>query len=278
MTPSLQPLNPINPLDHFRLLWWILLRPDKLIPYRSEPLGDWTARTGAWLVSTLASLLVFIPALANVLGAVPTPAKASVGFVQFSCAWIAVSWVCVGWHYGNKRPGNSEQDWASKLWHFALDGIGAGGLIFGMAVYFTFVMNSNWVIAILLTMAYFTAIAMVTGIGSVITPGGYGAITPGLMEMFGALYLPFGLFISESKRIDQALGSTWATVILFFVGLLVVGGIVTQGIKRIHDGMERALKATRRPKTFNVLVAAFALSYIIVVYIFFLGGCKLLSG
>ena len=278
MTHSLQPLNPINPIDQFRLLWWILLRPDKLIPYRAEPLGDSMARTGAWLVSTLACLLVFIPALANVLGMMPTPAKASVGFVQFTCAWITVSWVCVGWHYGNKKLGSSEQDWAAKLWHFVLDGIGAGGLIFGMAVYFMFVINSNLVIVILLTMAYFTAIAMVSGIGGVITPGGYGATTPGLMEMFGAFFLPLGLFINESKHIDQALGSSWATVILFFVGLLVVGGIVTQGIGRIYDGIEQALKATRRPKTFKVLVAAFALSYIIVIWIFFLGGYKLLSG
>jgi hypothetical protein len=277
MTPTLRPLNPINPLDQFRLLWWILLRPDKLIPYRAEPLGDSTTRTGAWLVSTLASLLVFIPALANVFGMAPTPAKVPVGSVQLTCACIAISWVCVGWHYSSKRLDSSEQDWAARLWHFVLDGIGAGGLILGMVVYFMFAISSNWVIAILLTVAYFTAIVMASGIGGVITPGGYGAITPAFMEVFGTVFLLLRLFINESRHMDQVLGSTWATVIFFFVGLFVVVGIVTQGIGRIYDGIVQALKATQRPKTFNVLVAAFALSYIMVVWIFLLGGFKLLS-
>lgn len=274
----MRPLNPINPIDQFRLLWWILLRPDKLAPYRAEPLGDSTARTGAWLVSSLASLLVFIPALANVLGMAPTPAQVPADSVQLACAWILVSWVCVGWHYSNETMGSSDRDWAARLRHFALDAIGAGGLICGTVVYLLFVIYSNWVVAILLTIAYFTAIAMVSDIGSVITPGGYGAITPGLMEMFGALILPLGLYIKESRRIDQALGSTWATVIIFFVGLIVVSAVVTQGIACISGGIQRALKATPRPKTFNVLAAAFGVAYIIVIWIFFLGGYPLLAG
>ena len=63
-------LSALNPIDHFRLLWWILVMPQKLIDYKKE----WEIENiGKWLVSTLAWLPLLIPSLALGLEFLPMP-------------------------------------------------------------------------------------------------------------------------------------------------------------------------------------------------------------
>jgi hypothetical protein len=46
-------LNPRNPLDHLRLLWWVLVTPQQLVIHR-EIYGEGDERNvGKWLSSTL---------------------------------------------------------------------------------------------------------------------------------------------------------------------------------------------------------------------------------
>ncbi len=64
-------LYPWNPLDHLRLLWWILTAPQRLAAYRKAyPVGD-ECRVGDWLQSSLLWLPVFLPTLAVGLGRLP---------------------------------------------------------------------------------------------------------------------------------------------------------------------------------------------------------------
>lgn len=57
-------LNPWNPLDHLRLLWWVLVMPQRLMAYR-EAYGENAERSvDKWLASTLGWLPIFVPTLA----------------------------------------------------------------------------------------------------------------------------------------------------------------------------------------------------------------------
>jgi len=57
-------LSPLNPLDHLRLLWWVLARPQQIRLYR-QLFGETDEnRVGKWLVSTLTWWPLLMPTLA----------------------------------------------------------------------------------------------------------------------------------------------------------------------------------------------------------------------
>ena len=79
-------LSPWNPLDHLRLLWWVLVTPQRLKAYR-EAFGEKDdGRVGKWLASTLTWLPLFILTLALGVGTLPSTEDAP---SSTACLWQA---------------------------------------------------------------------------------------------------------------------------------------------------------------------------------------------
>ncbi len=61
--PDFRPLTPWNPIDQFRLLWWLCIQPAQYTSYRAHVGEAEMRKVSAWLVSTLIWLPLFIRAL-----------------------------------------------------------------------------------------------------------------------------------------------------------------------------------------------------------------------
>ncbi len=70
-TDAPRQLSPWNPLDHLRLLWWILVAPQRLVMYREAYGEDDEYRVGKWLISVLAWLPLFVLIVALEIGTIP---------------------------------------------------------------------------------------------------------------------------------------------------------------------------------------------------------------
>jgi len=94
---ALKQLSAFNPIDYFRLLWWILVIPQRLQTYR-QTFGDGDEmRVGNWLVSTLTWWPLLIPTLALGLEQWPNSNQAwiSEGYLLLS-ALLGISWLLTG--------------------------------------------------------------------------------------------------------------------------------------------------------------------------------------
>jgi hypothetical protein len=71
-----KPLSHLNPLDYFRLLWWVLVAPHKLQAYRKTFGQENEKQIGNWLVSILIWWPLLIPCLGIGLKQLPYSEKA----------------------------------------------------------------------------------------------------------------------------------------------------------------------------------------------------------
>jgi hypothetical protein len=88
-------LNPWNPLDHLRLLWWVLVTPQRLLAYREVYRENDERRVNKWLTHTLICLPIFVVTLALGVGILPSTER------HFSSVYLWVSlvlaWALLGW-------------------------------------------------------------------------------------------------------------------------------------------------------------------------------------
>ncbi|MCP4543044.1 MAG: hypothetical protein GY832_38505 [Chloroflexi bacterium] len=95
---QLQRLSPSNPVDHLRLLCWILVTPQRLNAYRDRFDVTDERRVGRWLSSTLIWLPLVIPTLALGLGILPRDAEAfPIGFYLGCLLALGLAWTLTGW-------------------------------------------------------------------------------------------------------------------------------------------------------------------------------------
>jgi hypothetical protein len=96
-SPPSRRLSPWNPLDHLRLLWWVLVTPQQLVAYR-EAFGENAERSvSRWLVSTLTLLPPFIPILAIEFGTLPFLVHSSSVNLRWLSCGVALVWALTGW-------------------------------------------------------------------------------------------------------------------------------------------------------------------------------------
>jgi hypothetical protein len=90
---QLHRLSPRDPLDHLRLLWWVLVTPRQLKVYRNT-FGEKDERgVGRWLVSTLIWLPLGIPTLALGLNILPRGADAFPPIFYLGCLMgLVLAW------------------------------------------------------------------------------------------------------------------------------------------------------------------------------------------
>ncbi len=89
-------LSVLNPLDHLRLLWWVLVMPQQLIDYRKKFGEKDERRVGKWLVSTLTWLPLLIPSLALGLEWLPHSTDASLEGYLWISAVLVGCWLWIG--------------------------------------------------------------------------------------------------------------------------------------------------------------------------------------
>ncbi|MEE8389756.1 MAG: hypothetical protein V3S14_03035 [Anaerolineae bacterium] len=91
-------LSPGDPLDHLRLLWWVLVTPQQLKAYRETFGAKDERRVGKWLASTLIWLPLLIPTLALGLDTLPRGADAFPTVFYWGCLLgLVLAWTLTGW-------------------------------------------------------------------------------------------------------------------------------------------------------------------------------------
>lgn len=94
--PKIQPLSAWNPVDHLRLLWWLLVTPTVLYQYK-EHFGEHSLYPiSRWLVSTLIWLPLFIPTLAFTLAILPSPPISIYDWILLN-GGLLMAWLLTGW-------------------------------------------------------------------------------------------------------------------------------------------------------------------------------------
>lgn len=101
--PEIEELNPISIYDHVRLFMWLFWKPNTLVTYRKLYGDESLRRTSAWLVSDLAWIAFFAPAIGIVLGTVQVISDApttstimqALSGVVFLGGWFMTGWL--GW-------------------------------------------------------------------------------------------------------------------------------------------------------------------------------------
>jgi hypothetical protein len=141
-------------------------------------------------------------------------------------------------------------------------------MISGLVIYFNLVTSSDLIIGVLLIIAFYTIAIMISSIATVVAPDSFGADATVLLEVFGSLGLIMTVINNKGEQIGEAL-SEMASVVVFF-GMIVLIIVGLQFIFRMNSNLGEMLRATDRPKAFKVLLVAFGLSYIVIIWISFL--------
>ncbi len=92
-------LSPWNPLDWFRLLWWLLVTPVRFHEYKEQFGEKALHRPGAWLASTLVWLPLFWLSLGLGLERLPLRPEAPLtaqGYLSFALIGLPLLWLLTG--------------------------------------------------------------------------------------------------------------------------------------------------------------------------------------
>ena len=82
-----------NPLDHVRLVWWVLVKPQCLRAYREAFGSGDEHRLGKWLVSTLIWSPLFLAALGVLLDEMSFSAVSPLVIIGLVVAWTLTGWL-----------------------------------------------------------------------------------------------------------------------------------------------------------------------------------------
>jgi multidrug transporter EmrE-like cation transporter len=234
---GLRPLTAWNPLDQFRLLWWLFIRPEHLAAYREQFGKDAEKRVVAWLASSLLWLPLFIPLIGASLNGVDVITPNPLGVVYpIWTGGVILAWLITGWF------GYSEDSRAV-----------------GVAV------------GLVISVVSIVAGTVVLGVGGVEMTGVAVGVTVGAalgvvgVEMAdvvgivaGTVVLGVGGFVAD--RVVHggagvvALGATGGVAV-------VVAVVVGNNLKRQRSSLWS-----------QVIVAALPLSYTALIWIYWLGG------
>ncbi len=87
-------LSPLNPLNYFQLLWWVLVNPKQLQNYRNFFGENDEKRVGNWLVSSLTWWPLLLPCLA--LGLEDLPNSWSANIYLLLSGFFLLAWLFTG--------------------------------------------------------------------------------------------------------------------------------------------------------------------------------------
>jgi tetratricopeptide (TPR) repeat protein len=244
VTSGQRRLSPWKPLDHLRLLWWVLITPQQLKTYR-ETFGERDEhRVGSWLVSTLTWLPLLIPTLALELGTLPGTSVASPSAYLYSCLGLLLAWALTG------MLGKSTKPWVGVV--AGITAVGVAGVVAGVAaegVAFGVAFDvAGGVFGMALGAAVGAAVGVAVGVAGVVAGG-----------------------VALGAAVGVALGVGFgAAGVVVFGAAGVVAGVVAVGV-------DRSLKTGTASPWVQVGEDALTLSYAFLVWFCFLGGWRVFS-
>lgn len=274
---DLRKLNPLNPLDHVRLLWWFFLKPAPLREYRRRLGRQAVQEVGAWLTSTLIWLPIGVLLLAIQMGAMPV-------LTQTFPLWGLAAAVLLGWLItglmGSHEP-NLEAEWRVAFGEvFTAAFVMVFGISFGIAFGTAFVVG--------LDMADIVAFGEVFGKGNIVALVAIFGVAFGMAFVvadnvaFGGIFVVSPVIAAMAALIGVFgigfVGVFFAMFIIIF-GLAFIAAFVTAFVivqlianrieRRTNSLLERALRITG----LVMLISAHAA----LIWLTLLGGWKLLA-
>ncbi len=265
LASSLKQLSPWNPLDYFRLLWWILVMPQLLKAYRETFGENDEKRVGKWLLSTLILLPFLVPTLALGLEFLPPFEKA---WQPDTYLWISAllvgGWLLTGWLVLTGWLGDIDE--ILNLAGFVAFGVGvalgvqfgvAFGVAFGVLYLLRFVMVACFV-------AFCVPFCVAFGVA-------FGVV--GLLAVVLTVLLTFG--VVGLVRLVMVAGVV--NGVLFAVGTggfmaYVTGGVLTVDVAAniVKKSLKTGTPSLLARLAFLLLLAA----HLFLIWFSFLGGWR----
>jgi hypothetical protein len=306
---TVRKLTPWNPLDQWRLLWWLFMNPANYVNYETQ-VGEITLRkTGAWLASTLTWLLFLIPIMAATLGITPSITRLSSSWNWWAIA-LPVIWLLaaalgqsinsdiVGVILGGAAGGLAGivmiglAGSTTGIYGYAITlgvaGIVASGMAYGVASSTSGSMAATMLNAALLMMILTSGI---TDRGTMVDESDSAAVSfadtavlfLGVGVMYGVVYIEmyiiaFGVAYvvayivargeawRAARKVAQGVGR-WVAFNLMGIVVYVVARVVKNNIEHGQSSVWS-----------KIIFAALILSYAALIWIYWLGGWRVLSG
>lgn len=247
-----QSLSVWNPLDHLRLLWWVLVEPQDFSLYKAQAGTEELYQIGKWSASTLIWLPLFIPSLALATETLPRVLPPSLNDVSLTTS-LFMAWLLTG-SFGDR------EDDAPVMVGTIASGIIAvtvmlgftGGLMSALAgclaLGIAFGMSTRLALAI--------AFAVTDRLGSGVALGMLGGI------IFGAI-----------TNVILGMGQQMAIGITIGVGLIVIFILAGSMLLRLNQEANQKHTSLLGMIGFALLL----LSHLFLLWYSFLGGWQLFA-
>jgi tetratricopeptide (TPR) repeat protein len=262
-------LSPWNPLDHLRLLCWMMVVPQRLKAYRKIFSKKDESRVGKWLVNTLTWLPFLVPTLALGLGTLPRAEEAlsSTAYLGISLGLVLL-WVLIGWleERANEYAAHVLKSRMAvplgSVLSFVVGGV-VGGVAFSVAVGLPVGGAGIVAFAVAGSVALSVTFGMTYSMGHVVEDA-----TAFLVAVTVLLGLPLGVMLGGLAGIE-ALGEEVGGIALFasFVLAIIVALCVALC-------MEQSLKIGRPYWLMRGAFGALLLAHAFLVWVSFLGGWR----
>ena len=227
-------LSALNPLDHLRLLWWILVMPQKLIDYR-EGFGEKDDKyVGKWLIITLTWLPWLMPCFALGLECLP----------HSNNAWLPETYL---WMISVGFAG---------CW--LLKGVGSD-------------LNEDSALSVLIYMMIGVLIGVANGMALSVAIGVAIGVVIGLIKGVAdavALSMKISVIIITMIGVTSIVASVMASVIASVMPIGVIGGVALLVALLVEKSLETGPPSWLARLGFLLLIAA----HLFLIYYCFLDG------
>jgi hypothetical protein len=263
---QLRRLSPEDPLDHLRLLWWVLVMPQRLKAHRDTFGEKDERRVGKWLTSTLIWLPLGIPTLALSMGVLPRSADAfPAGFYLGCLSGLVLAWTLTRW-LGNIDLADSVAD-VAPIGRAGVVALGVVlaivfGTVLGVSVGVTDALVKHAAFAVVVCVCIAEGVAFVV---ADVVAGGMDRGTLGGLESFVALGVAGFVGISAAEGVAD------------LVVNLVVVGVTIKAALGVRESVQESLKAGHPEGISRTIFGALVLAHVFLLYLSFLGGWRALA-
>lgn len=265
-------LSAWNPLDHLRLLWWLLMAPQTLNAYQEQYGKDSVHPVGNWLASTLTWLPIFIPTLALGIGTLPSSTPA---FYQWTSTALILLWLLTGWFGGRKNKEEKE-----LLIGVGLFVVGAVGLFVarGIAAEVTAGVAAAVAAGVVLGMAVGVALEVTGQVAKAVLKGVARGAARGVRLI---LLVMFAMIFTMIFAVTGVMGLVMALIVAFVMALVVesvLAGVVVGVVAGIVAGVvEDSIKSGQASWLSRLIFTILLLDYAFLIWYAFLGGAEVLQ-
>jgi hypothetical protein len=264
------PLYAWNPMDHLRLLWWVLVAPQELKIYRKTFGKKEEVRVGNCLVSTLTWLPLFILTLALGLGTLPhiedTPLP-SAAYLGISLG-LAMTWVLTGWLAKWLGKMTSERAFFLGFYVATSAFVVVAAVVTGVvALGVTFDIAGFGAIGLVFAMTLSVALGVAIGL----------ALEAAMLVFGAASGVMLGTMLTLLNTEGNARAGTAKFAVFFVIAIIAsvsAAGMAPRWVLGVEGGVEKSLKTGHSFWLAQGAFGALVLAYAFLVWFSFLGGWR----